>query len=57
MSPLPYENNIKFLCIENSMAVTATCQAVKRNLDFSEGEPLGMPCIGKAEQQSHYACN
>lgn len=38
------------------MAVTATCQAVKRNLDFTEEGPLGTPYIGKAEQQSHYAC-
>lgn len=39
------------------MAVPASCQAVKRDLDFSEEGPLGMLPIGKAEQQSHYACN
>lgn len=61
MFTLTYEyNKVSFASRsikKHSMAVTATCQAVKRDLDFSEEGPLGMPNIGKAEQQSHYACN
>lgn len=62
MSPSPMKIIKSFFALRtikyksHSTAVTATCQAVKRNLDFTEEGPLGTPYIGKAEQQSHYAC-